>query len=132
MTRLKMLVVAAILGAAGGFGAVGPVAAQTAPAATAQVPLIEPAQLKGLMSLGGKLTIVDVRRPDETAQGIIPGAILMPLDTLPNAYSKLPKKGKLVVYCRSGHRSGQAVQFLMAHGYSNAVSLNGGYLAWTK
>ena len=111
--------------------------AATAPAeaqgaATAQVPLIEPAQLKGLMALGTKLTIVDVRRPDETALGTIKGAILMPLDALPNTYSSLPKTGRLVVYCRSGHRSAQAVQFLQAHGYSNAVSLNGGYIAWTK
>jgi phage shock protein E len=132
VTRLKLLAVAAVLGfAATGLGAIVPAAAQTAPDASTQVPLIEPAGLKGLISLGGKLTIVDVRRPDETAQGIIPGAVLIPLDTLPNAYSKLPKKGKLVVYCRAGHRSAQAVQFLMAHGYTNAVSLNGGYMAWT-
>ena len=107
-----------------------PVAAQTQ--APQQVPLIEPAQVRGLIALGGKITIVDVRRPDETAQGTIPGAILMPLDNLPNTYSSLPKKGKLIVYCRSGHRSAQAVQFLLDHGYKNAVSMNGGYLAWTQ
>ena len=107
-----------------------PIAAQ-APAAP-QVPLIEPAQVHGLMDMGGKITIVDVRRPDETAQGTIPGAILMPLDNLSGTYSTLPKKGKLIVYCRSGHRSAQAVQFLLDHGYKNAVSMNGGYLAWTQ
>jgi rhodanese-related sulfurtransferase len=107
-----------------------PVAAQTQ--APQQVPLIEPAQVRGLIALGGKITIVDVRRPDETAQGTIPGAILMPLDNLPNTFSTLPKKGKLIVYCRSGHRSAQAVQFLLSHGYKNAVSMNGGYLAWTQ
>jgi rhodanese-related sulfurtransferase len=96
------------------------------------VPLIEPAQVRGLIALGGKITIVDVRRPDETAQGTIPGAILMPLDNLPNTFSSLPKKGKLIVYCRSGHRSAQAVQFLLDHGYKNAVGMNGGYLAWTQ
>jgi len=109
-----------------------PVAAQTQAPATQQVPLIEPAQVRGLIALGGKITIVDVRRPDETAQGTIPGAILMPLDNLPNTFSALPKKGKLIVYCRSGHRSAQAVQFLLDHGYKNAVSMNGGYLAWTQ
>ena len=109
-----------------------PIAAQTQAPAAQQVPLIEPAQVRGLIALGGKITIVDVRRPDETAQGTIAGAILMPLDSLPNTYSSLPKKGKLIVYCRSGHRSAQAVQFLLDHGYKNAVGMNGGYLAWTQ
>ncbi len=82
--------------------------------------------------MGAKITIVDVRRPDEFAQGHIDHAILMPLDNLAATYSSLPKKGKLIVYCRSGHRSAQAVQLLLSHGYSNAVSMNGGYLAWTQ
>jgi rhodanese-related sulfurtransferase len=100
--------------------------------ATQQVPLIEPAQVRGLMTMGAKITIVDVRRPDETSQGTIPGAVLMPLDNLAATYSSLPKKGKLIIYCRSGRRSAQAVQFLLDHGYKNAVSMNGGYLAWTQ
>jgi rhodanese-related sulfurtransferase len=105
-----------------------PAQAQAAP----QVPLIEPAQVHGLMGLGGKLTIVDVRTPEEYALGHIDGAILMPLDNLPNTFSTLPKKGKLIVYCRSGHRSAKAVQFLAEHGYANAVSMNGGYTAWSQ
>ena len=103
-----------------------------AQAAAPTVPLIEPAQVRGLVSLGGKLTIVDVRTPEEFAQGHLDNAILMPLDTLPNTFSSLPKTGKLVIYCRSGHRSAKAVQFLIEHGYSNAVSMNGGYIAWSK
>ncbi len=95
-----------------------------------QVPLIEPATLQTYMQAGMKVQVVDVRSPEEFSQGHIAGAVLMPLDTLPNTYTSLPKKGKLVVYCRSGHRSAKAVQFLMEHGYTNAVSLHGGYLAW--
>jgi rhodanese-related sulfurtransferase len=124
------LMAAALIAASGGIFTTSPAVAQSP--AVQQVPLIEPAQVRGLMSLGGKLTIVDVRTPEEFAQGHINGAILMPLDKLPNTFTTLPKQGKLIVYCRSGHRSGQAVQFLAAHGYSNAVSMNGGYLAWTK
>jgi rhodanese-related sulfurtransferase len=108
------------------------VSAHAQMAAAPQVPLIEPAQVRGLISLGGKLTIIDVRTPEEYAQGHLNGAMLMPLDKLPNTYSTLPKKGKLIVYCRSGHRSAKAVQFLTEHGYSNAVSMNGGYLAWSQ
>lgn len=125
---LKSVLAAATLAFAALLVGSVPVQAQAAP----QVPLIEPAQVRGLMSLGGKLTIVDVRTPEEYAQGHLDGAILMPLDNLPNTYSSLPKKGKLIVYCRSGHRSAKAVQFLVEHGYSNAISMNGGYVAWTK
>ena len=96
------------------------------------VPLIEPANLKAMMASGVRFALVDVRRPDEFAAGHIEGAMLMPLDNLPATYAQLPRDVKLVVYCRSGHRSAQAVSFLLAHGYSRAVSLNGGYLAWTK
>jgi rhodanese-related sulfurtransferase len=130
MASLKSFAIALALSvAAAGLTYASPVVAQSAPAKP--VPLIEPTAVKSLMAIGSKITIVDVRRPDETAQGHIAGAILMPLDSLPNAYSSLPKKGKLIVYCRSGHRSAQAVQFLLDHGYKNAVSMNGGYLAWT-
>ncbi len=96
-----------------------------------QVPLIEPAALQAYMKAGVKVYLVDVRSPEEFNQGHIAGAVLMPLDGLSNTYTSLPKKGNLVVYCRSGHRSAKAVQFLAEHGYSNAVSLKGGYLAWT-
>ncbi len=109
-----------------------PALAQTQTTTTQQVPLIEQAQVRALMAISGKITIVDVRRPEEFAAGHINGATLMPLDNLPATYSSLPKKGKLIVYCRSGHRSALAVQFLLSHGYKNAVSMNGGYLAWTQ
>jgi rhodanese-related sulfurtransferase len=101
-----------------------------APGHAQQVPLIEPATLQSYMAAGVKAYLLDVRSQSEFDQGHIAGAVLMPLDTLPATYSSLPKKGKLIVYCRSGHRSAKAVQFLLEHGYSNAVSLNGGYTAW--
>lgn len=94
------------------------------------VPVIEPLALKAMMKGNGRYMLVDVRQPGEFVAGHIDGAMLMPLDTLAAGYSKLPKDVPLVVYCRSGHRSAQAVAFLLAHGYGRAVSLNGGYLAW--
>ncbi|MDE2184783.1 MAG: rhodanese-like domain-containing protein [Alphaproteobacteria bacterium] len=104
--------------------------ADTVPAAEQSVPLIEPAQLGALMKANVRVVIVDVREPDEFAQGHIDGAIPMPLGTLAARYGELPKDAQLVVYCRSGHRSAKAVAFLLAHGYSRAVSLHGGYMAW--
>lgn len=107
--------------------------AQAAPSAAeaTAVPLIEPAALKKLMAGKTAYFLIDVRTNAEFAAGHIDGAILMPLDTLPATYRRIPKGVKLVVYCRSGHRSAQAVSFLRGVGYDKAVSLNGGYLAWS-
>lgn len=82
------------------------------------------------MGSGTPFVLIDVRQPDEFAAGHIEGAMLLPLNTLQANLARLPKNVKLVVYCRSGHRSATAVSFLMAHGYDRAVSLNGGFLAW--
>ena len=128
MHRWKTLAIALVFAGLAPV-AVPPATAQSAPAV--QVPLIAPAQVRNLIGGGIKLTLVDVRTPEEFASGHIAGAILMPLDTLPAAYAKLPHKGKLIVYCRSGHRSAQAVQFLLTHGYANAVSMDGGFTAWS-
>jgi len=100
-------------------------------AAQAAVPLIEPVTLKGMMASPLRFVLVDVRRPEEFAAGHLEGAMLMPLDNLAATYTQLPRDVKLVVYCRSGHRSAQAVMFLLQHGYAQAVSLDGGFLAWT-
>jgi len=113
----------------------GATPANADPAATAlqqqAVPLIAPAALKDLMASGKKFALVDVREPGEFSAGHIDGATLMPLGTLQTEYAKLPKDVTLVVYCRSGKRSAKAVQFLMAHGYGRAVSLDGGFTAWS-
>jgi len=132
MLKAKFILLAAVLTAAALPVGITSAMAQSQATAAQQVPLIEPAQVRGLIDLGGKIIIVDVRRPDEFTQGHINGAILMPLDSLANTYSSLPKQGKLIVYCRSGHRSAQAVQFLLDHGYKNAVSMNGGFIAWSQ
>jgi|WetSurMetagenome_2_1015567.scaffolds.fasta_scaffold613399_1 phage shock protein E len=94
------------------------------------VPLIAPAALKAMLASSARVVLVDVRQPEEFAAGHIAGAILMPLGSIEAAYRNLPKNVQLVVYCRSGKRSAQAVSFLVSHGYANAVSLDGGIVAW--
>jgi rhodanese-related sulfurtransferase len=103
----------------------------TPQAAEQLAPVIAPVALKAMLASSAPLVLVDVREPDEFAAGHIDGARLMPLGTVEKAYRDLPKTVKLVVYCRSGKRSAKAVSFLVAHGYSNAVSLDGGFVAWT-
>ena len=131
MTRVLAFVFLAVFATSFEAFTSTPLLADPLPSASPQVPLMEPATLHGLMAAGARLTIVDVRQPEEFNQGHIQGARLMPLADLSSTYTTLPKSGKLVVYCRSGHRSAQAVQFLLQNGYTNAVSLHGGYTAWT-
>ncbi len=70
--------------------------------------------------------LVDVRTPAEWADGHLPGATLLPLDQLAaRVASVLPdRNAPIVVYCRSGNRSGQAQRFLRSLGYTNVE--NGG------
>lgn len=109
----------------------GTVATTPATSQQIQVPVIEPVALKSLMTSGRRVTIIDVRQPNEFLAGHIDGAMLMPYQTLGSSYSRLPKEADLVVYCGDGVRSAKVVSFLLAHGYRHVVSLNGGYRAWT-
>ena len=71
--------------------------------------------------------ILDVRRPDEYAEGHIPGAINVPNEEIGTAeISELPDKSQLIlVYCRSGRRSKEAAEKLEKLGYTNIVEFGG-------
>ena len=75
--------------------------------------------------------ILDVRRPDEFAEGHIPGAINVPNEEIGTTeIAELPDKSQLIlVYCRSGRRSKEASEKLVKLGYTNIVEF-GGILDW--
>ena len=75
--------------------------------------------------------ILDVRRPDEFAEGHIPGAINVPNEEIGTAeIAELPDKAQMIlVYCRSGRRSKEASEKLVKLGYTNIVEF-GGILDW--
>jgi len=75
---------------------------------------------------------VDVREPDEWAEGHMPGAIHIPLGDLAQRLKELPGEKPIVTVCRSGKRSLVAVDILEAAGRSGAKSLAGGMLEWKK
>ncbi len=80
--------------------------------------------VKTLLAQGGKL--IDVRTPEEFAQGYAPGAVNIPLQGLQRHLPKLKALNvPIVAYCRSGNRSGIAAQILNANGIEayNAGSL---------
>ena len=76
--------------------------------------------------------IVDVRRQDEYDEGHIPGAILIPNESITDKKpSELPDLDQIIlVYCRSGRRSKEAAQKLADMGYTNIYEF-GGIIDWT-
>lgn len=86
---------------------------------------------KELMDTENDYVILDARTQAEYDEGHIPGAILIPYDTVATAAEDaLPDKDQLIlVYCRSGNRSKQASQTLVDLGYTNVVEF-GGINSW--
>lgn len=74
--------------------------------------------------------LLDVRELDETAEGIIEGAHLIPLGQLPGQIHQLPKDEVIYVICRSGNRSRKACDFLGDQGFQ-CVNMTGGMKSYT-
>ena len=91
-------------------------------------------ELKGRMDAGEDIHLVDVREPIENAEFNI-GGILLPLGDIQNMETDpidAWKEDEIVLYCRSGNRSGIATQILEQMGFKNVKNLTGGMLAWLK
>ena len=92
---------------------------------------ISPEQALEMINLDSSVVIVDVRTSEEYREGHIPGAISIPNesieDTMPAALPDLD--ADIIVYCRSGVRSEQAVEKLNSIGYTHLYDL-GGILNW--
>lgn len=91
-------------------------------------------EVKKRLDKGEKLNLVDVREPHENAEFNIGGTLLplgqiqtMQIDEIEDLKDK-----EVILYCRSGNRSGQAAMFLDAMGFKNTKNLVGGMLAWEE
>lgn len=88
-------------------------------------------ELKQMIDKGEDFQLIDVREPNEYEVAQI-GGELIPLATVPDSIDKISRDKKVVVHCRSGKRSGNAVKFLeQQHGFENLYNLEGGILAWS-
>jgi rhodanese-related sulfurtransferase len=74
--------------------------------------------------------ILDVRQPDEWEQGRIPGATLIPLGELEARLDEVPQDKQVVVVCRSGNRSAEGRDILLAAGFTQVTSMDGGMNSW--
>lgn len=102
-----------------------------APAFTEPIPLISYSDLRMLQDAQPSLLLLDVRTPQEHALFNI-GGKLIPLAELPDRSHELPTDATIVVYCQSGNRSAQAIQWLLANGRSRVYSLAGGVALLVK
>ena len=90
-------------------------------------------ELNERLQAGDEIFLVDVREPFE--RDIINiGGVLIPMRTLPDRLDELDlhKDKDIVVYCRSGARSGRVVHWLRSIGYDKALNLKGGGMAWRE
>lgn len=84
------------------------------------------------MVASGAVRVLDVRTPQETAAGIIPGALLIPVDQLEARVKEIARDGQpVLVYCAGGSRSAAACEFLGSQGHANLINLAAGFGAWT-
>lgn len=96
------------------------------------VPKISAADVKQALDEKQKVTILDVRTPQEYANAKIAGSINLPVDQVTQKVSSIiPDKQQTVyVYCLSGSRSVQAVAAMKRLGYSHVYDMQSGLLAW--
>jgi len=90
-------------------------------------------ELKERLDKGEELHFYDVREEHEYEEDNL-GAILIPLGELPDHLEELNdlKDEEIIVHCRSGARSGKAVNFLKSQGFTNARNVTGGILAFRE
>ncbi|WAH99704.1 rhodanese-like domain-containing protein [Arthrobacter sp. MMS18-M83] len=75
--------------------------------------------------------ILDVREDFEVSEGIIPGALHIPMDQLQGRLSELDPAVPVIAVCRSGNRSARVADALNGAGFS-ADTMTGGMTAWTR
>jgi sulfur-carrier protein adenylyltransferase/sulfurtransferase len=108
----------------------GAVSDDAAAAATGST--ITATELKDMLDRGDDIFLVDVREPNEYEIVSIPGATLIPKDQFLTgvALEKLPQDKRIVLHCKSGVRSAEALAVVKNAGFSDAVHVGGGVLAW--
>jgi rhodanese-related sulfurtransferase len=80
----------------------------------------------------GKPLLLDVREPWEFQICRLPGALLMPMQTVPARHTELDPDADTVVICHHGARSLQAAMFLEHAGFTRLYNLTGGVDAWAR
>ena len=109
------------------------VVSEAAQSAAAGATITAP-ELKALMDSGREFSLIDVREPVEWDIVRIPGATLIPKDRILSgeALAELPHDRPIVLHCKSGVRSAEALAAVKKAGFADATHLQGGLLAWAR
>ena len=96
------------------------------------VPEITPAELKERLDRQDEIVLLDVREPHEYEIADLPyeGRVRIPMRQVPERTAELDPGTDLVIYCRSGARSGRIAAYLLANGFERVWNLKGGVLRW--
>lgn len=98
----------------------------------AGVPSVTVEEFQAMRDRGEEVVLVDVREPYEVEICQFPESVKIPLGSLPENMNRLSTADEIIVYCRVGGRSAQAVQFLRQAGYRRARNLAGGIDEWAR
>lgn len=99
---------------------------------TASSQLISPdAYVSQFTETDAEHILIDVRTPQEFAEGHIAGAVNIPFDQISTRLDEIPTNIDVVVYCQSGRRSAIAASTLVENNYSSIYDL-GGIISWTS
>ena len=103
-------------------------------AAAASGSTITATELKDMLDRGDNIFLIDVREPNEYEIVSILGATLIPKDQFLTgaALEKLPQDKRIVLHCKSGVRSAEALAVVKTAGFADAVHVGGGVLAWVN
>lgn len=95
---------------------------------------ISAAEARDRLGAGSRALFLDVRDPDEWAEGHIPGATHLPRTYFESRVESVvpDREREIVVYCAAGSRSAFATKTLLELGYGNVVNLAGGYAEWKR
>ncbi|QNG21405.1 adenylyltransferase/sulfurtransferase MoeZ [Rhodococcus triatomae] len=91
-------------------------------------------ELRDLIDSGTPIELVDVREPVEWDIVRVPGAVLIPKDRILSgeALAELPQNRQIVLYCKTGIRSAEALAAIKRAGFADAVHVQGGVISWAR
>jgi phage shock protein E len=105
------------------------------PANESAVRSVSPDEITQGLSIGRTPLILDVRTAEEFKSGHVPGAILVPVDELPDRLDilrEIKKEREVVVYCESGKRAQKAAQILIDSDFEAVGHLEGDMAGWRE
>ena len=131
MSRYPALVLLLVLASCASTSDATPQVTEVESASGAFLAMVDPAGAEAILAAGG-VEIIDVRTPEEFAEGHLPGADLIDISApdFVDRIEALDRSATYFVYCRSDNRSGQATALMADLGFDSIYELEGGTVAW--